>query len=116
MDQVGSTIELPGSTYLYELAFLAIAFVGFSSIVAVLRQTGSQLSKIQILLTRSYIEHGLLIAGLSILPMLLNLFGLPYVLMWPTLELAGCAYRKSNSRILWCRPPRTGWHLRRPTD
>jgi len=83
MDQVGSTIELPGSTYLYALAFLAIAFVGFSSIVAAIRQTGgSRLSKIQVLLTRSYIEHGLLVAGLSILPMFLNLFELPYIFMW----------------------------------
>jgi hypothetical protein len=83
MDQVGSTIELPGSTYLYALAFMAVAFVGFSSIVAVIRQTsGRPLSKIQVLLTRSCVEHGFLVAGLSVLPMFLNLFEFPYTFMW----------------------------------
>src|SRR5215213_6614340 len=50
MDSIG-IIELPGSTYLYALAFVAAAFVGFSSIVVVIRQTiGATLSRFQVLL------------------------------------------------------------------
>ena len=118
MDQVGSTIELPGSTYLYALAFMAIAFVGFSSIIAAIRQTGGlRLSRIQVLLMRSYIEHGLLVVGLSILPMFLNLFGLQYVFMWRLSSLLAAIllvaavgsflvrYRKAA--LGW--PPLTAW-------
>jgi hypothetical protein len=118
MDQVGSTIELPGSTYLYALAFLAIALVGFSSIVAAIRQTGgSRLSKIQVFLTRSYIEHGLLVVGLSILPMFLNLFGLPYVFMWRLSSLlaaillvisVGSFVVRYRQATMGC-PPFTAW-------
>ena len=89
MDQVGSTIELPGSTYLYALAFLAIVLVGFSSIVAAIRQTaGSRLSKIQVLLTRSYIEHGLLVVGLFHSAYVSKLIWTPIRLHVATLELA----------------------------
>ena len=118
MDQVGSTIELPGSTYLYALAFLAIALVGFSSIVAAIRQTGgSRLSKIQVLLTRSYIEHGLLVVGLSILPMFLNLFGLPYVFMWRLssllaailLVISAGSFVVRYRQATMGRPPFTAW-------
>jgi hypothetical protein len=67
--------------------------------------------------TRSYIEHGLLVVGLSILPMFLNLFGLPYVFMWRLSSLLAAIllvisvgsfvvrYRQATMG----RPPVTAW-------
>jgi hypothetical protein len=81
MDTIG-IIELPGSTYLYALAFVAAAFVGFSSIVVVIRQTiGVTLSRFQVLLARTDIELGFIVVGLSLLPMLISLFNLPHSLV-----------------------------------
>ena len=80
MDTIG-LIDLPGATYLYALAFVATAFVGFSSVVVVLRQTiGVPLSRFQVLLARTDIELGFLVIGLSLLPMLLSLFNLSHSL------------------------------------
>src|SRR5215207_3170440 len=103
MDTIG-IIELPGSTYLYALAFVAAAFVGFSSIVVVIRQTiGVTLSRYQVLLARTDIELGFIVVGLSLMPMLISLFNLPHslVLRWSSgiaalvllLWLAFFAYR-----------------------
>jgi hypothetical protein len=81
MDTIG-IIELPGSTFLYALAFVAAAFVGFSSIVLVIRQTiGATLSRYQVLLARTDIELGFIVVGLSLLPMLISLFNLPHSLV-----------------------------------
>jgi hypothetical protein len=78
MDTIG-LIELPGSTFLYTLAIIAIMFVGFSSVVGVIRQTmGAALSRFQILLARTYIELGFVVVGLALLPMFLSLFALPH--------------------------------------
>jgi hypothetical protein len=81
MDTIG-IIELPGSTYLYALAFVAAAFVGFSSVVVVIRRTiGVTLSRFQVLLARTDIELGFVVVGLSLLPMLISLFNLPHSLV-----------------------------------
>jgi hypothetical protein len=81
MDTIG-IIELPGSTFLYALAFVAAAFVGFFSIVVVIRQTiGITLSRFQVLLARADIELGFIVVGLSLLPMLISLFNLPHDLV-----------------------------------
>jgi hypothetical protein len=81
MDTIG-IIELPGSTYLYALAFVAAAFVGFSSVVVVIRQTiGVTLSRFQVLLARTDIELGYIVVGLSFLPMLLSLSNKPHGLV-----------------------------------
>jgi hypothetical protein len=81
MDTIG-LIDLPGSTYLYALTFVAAAFVGFSSVIVVLRQTiGVPLSRFQVLLARTDIELGFLVFGLALLPMLLSLFNLPHSLV-----------------------------------
>lgn len=78
MDTIG-LIELPGSTYLYALAFIAIVFAGFSSVTVVIRQTmGFALSRVQVLLARTYIELSFLVVGLCLLPMFLSLFALPH--------------------------------------
>ena len=78
MDAIG-LIELPGSTYLYALAFIAIVFVGFSSVAVVIRQTiGVGLTRFQALLAYVYIELGFLVVGLSLFPVFLSLFALPH--------------------------------------
>ena len=49
------------SDFFYALATLSMAFVGFSAIVAVLHQsTGKPLSSFHILLTRVFVELGLM--------------------------------------------------------
>jgi hypothetical protein len=58
--QEAETMELPGSTYLYTLATLAMTFAGFCAIVIVLRQTtGNYVSGFHLVLTRLYLEAGL---------------------------------------------------------
>jgi len=96
MDTIG-LIEFPGSTYLYALAFVAAMFVGFSSIVVVIRQTiGVPLSRFQVLLARTDIELGFLVVGLSLLPMLLNLLSLPH-----SLALRGSSAAAALVLVLW---------------
>jgi hypothetical protein len=69
--------------YLLRLAALSITFVGFSTIVVTLRRTlGADLSPYHLLLVRYYIQNGLSVAIASLLPSLLNLFGLPSPVIW----------------------------------
>ncbi len=69
--------------YLLRLAALSIAFVGFATIVVTLRRgLGGDLSPFHILLVRIYVETGLVVAIGSLLPSLLNLFGLQSTIIW----------------------------------
>jgi hypothetical protein len=72
-------MELPGSTYLYALATLAMTFAGFCAIVIVLRQTaGRELSGFHVVLTRLYLESGLWAAAFAMLAPLLAVCGVPH--------------------------------------
>lgn len=76
-------MELAGSTYLFALAGIAMAFVSFSTIVLVIRRTlGASLTPFQWLLTRFFVECGFLAALFSFVPPLLVLFGLPHRQIW----------------------------------
>jgi hypothetical protein len=76
-------MDLPGASYLYTLAALSVTFVGFSALVIVLRQTfGGELSKLDILITRIFIQLGFLVAAGAMLPPLLALFSVPQPLIW----------------------------------
>jgi hypothetical protein len=76
-------MDLPGASYLYTLAALSVTFVGFSALVLVLRQTfGGELSKLDILITRIFIQLGFLVAAGAMLPPLLALFSMPHPLIW----------------------------------
>jgi hypothetical protein len=76
-------MELPGTAYLYTLATLAVTFVGFSALVILLRQAfGGGLSKLEILITRIFIQLGFIVAAGSLLPPLMALFGWPLVVIW----------------------------------
>lgn len=69
-------MELPGSTYLYTLATLAMTFAGFCAIVIVLRQTvGRDISGFHVVLMRLYLESGLWAAAFCMLPPLLVVGG-----------------------------------------
>jgi hypothetical protein len=69
--------------YLLALAALSLSFVGFSTIVVVLRQAlGSKLSQFDILLVRFFIESGFAVTGFSLLPPMLNVAGLDTSTIW----------------------------------
>jgi hypothetical protein len=70
-------------TYLYALASLSVTFVGFSALVIILRQTiGGEMSRLDALVTRIFIQLGFIVAAGAMLPPLLSLLGLPPVLTW----------------------------------
>lgn len=76
-------MELAGSTYLYTLALLGMAFVAFSTIAIVVRLgMGATLSKSHLLLIRLYIELGFMATGFSMLPMLLANLEWPHTIIW----------------------------------
>src|SRR5215475_11122794 len=81
-------MDLAGSNYLYTLATLSVTFVGFSALVIVLRQTfGGELSKLDILITRIFIQLGFLVAASAMLPPLLALFSIPHARIWSLCSL-----------------------------
>jgi hypothetical protein len=70
-------------SYLYTLATVSVTFVGFSSLVIVLRQTmGGEMSKLDILITRTFIQVGFLVAAGAMVPGLLTQFQLPENSIW----------------------------------
>jgi len=76
-------MELPGTTYLYNLSVLAMTFIGFSVIVLTLRQAlGHKLSNFDVLLAHLYMEFGLVIAASSLLPVILTVWELPAFMTW----------------------------------
>ena len=72
------------TTYLSSLAALSLSFVGFSAVVVTLRGAlGGQLSDRHLRLVRLYIEGGLLVTALALVPTLLNLVHVPDAVIWP---------------------------------
>jgi hypothetical protein len=77
------TMELPGSGYFFALATLSMAFVGFTSIVVVLRQgTGKPLSPLHLLLTSVFVEQGLMATAFAMLAPTLAICGIRENLVW----------------------------------
>ena len=82
-------MELQGATYLFTLAALSVTFVGFSALVIIIRQTlGGQMSQLEILITRIFIQLGFMVTAGAMLPPLLALFELPPPLIWRISSLA----------------------------
>jgi len=76
-------MDLPGASYFFALAALSIAFVGFTSIVVVLYlSTGKQLSAFHILLTRLFVELGLMSTAFAMLAPTLHVCGFPLDQVW----------------------------------
>lgn len=72
-----SAMELPGAPYFYALAGLSMAFVGFTSIVVVLREgTGKPLTAFQVLITRLFAELGLMATAFAMLAPTLAVSGM----------------------------------------
>lgn len=111
-------MELPGSAYLYTLATLAMTFAGFCAIVIVLRQTtGKDISGFHIVLTRLYLESGLLTAAFCMLPPLLAVCGLSVQTVWRVSSAIivmvmigyGATYPMRRGAILVGSLPRARW-------
>jgi hypothetical protein len=77
------------SDYLFRLAALSLSFVGFSAIVVTLRGAlGGELSDRHLRLVRLYIEGGLLVTALAVVPPLLKLVDVPDRIIWPLSSVA----------------------------
>jgi hypothetical protein len=71
------------SDYLLRLATLSLSFVGFSAVVVTLRGAlGAELSDRHLRLVRLYIEGGLLVTALALVPTLLNVLHVPDTVTW----------------------------------
>lgn len=69
--------------YLFRLATLSLSFVGFSSVVIALRGAlGGKLSDRHLRLVRLYIEGGLLVTALALVPTLLVILHLAETVVW----------------------------------
>jgi len=79
-------MELSGSGYLYTIAALAMTFVGFTSIVLVLRHD-MKASPITALHSHGYMEHGFSAAAFAMLAPLLATFGLSVPVIWRSTSL-----------------------------
>jgi len=76
-------MELPGTSYLYTVAVLAMTFIGFSAIVMQLRQTSDRkLRTFDVLFAHVYMEFGLIITVGSMLPPLLAFWELAPAIAW----------------------------------
>jgi hypothetical protein len=72
------------SDYLLRLAALSLSFVGFSAVVVTLRGAlGGELSDRHLRLVRLYIEGGLVVTTLALVPTLLKLLHFPHTVTWP---------------------------------
>jgi uncharacterized protein YybS (DUF2232 family) len=80
------------SDYLFRLASLSLSFVGFSAVVVTLRGAlGGELSGRHLRLVRLYIEGGLLVTALALIPTLLNLLHVPDKVTWPLSSAAAAS-------------------------
>src|SRR4029079_375389 len=80
------------SDYLFRLAGLSLSFVGFSAVVVTLRGAlGGELSDRHVRLVRLYIEGGLLVTALALVPTLLNLLHVPDTITWPVSSAAAAS-------------------------
>jgi len=71
------------SDFLLRLAALALSFVGFSAIVVPLRGAlGGKLAERHLRFVRLYIEGGLVVTALGLVPTLLNLLHVPEPVIW----------------------------------
>jgi hypothetical protein len=81
-----------GIDYLLRLAGLALSFVGFSAVVVTVRRAlGGELSESHLRLVRLYIETGLAVTALSLVPMLLSLLGVAEATLWRIASVAAAS-------------------------
>ncbi len=80
------------SDFLLSLAALSLSFVGFSVVVVTLRSAlRGEISDRHLRLVRLYIEGGLLVTALALMPTLLNLLHISDSVIWPVASAAAAA-------------------------
>jgi len=80
------------SDFLLCLATLSLSFAGFSAVVVTLRGAlGGEISDRHLRLVRLYIEGGLLVTALALVPTLLNLLHISDSLIWPVSSAAAAS-------------------------
>ncbi len=71
------------SDFLFSLAALSLSFAGFTAVVVTLRGAlGGEISDRHLRLIRLYIEGGLMVTALALLPALLGLLHVPESVIW----------------------------------
>ena len=76
-------MDLPGSSYFLGLATICITFVSVSTVAFIFREAiRPSLSRVEIVLIRSFIRVGLVATIFSLLPLLLNLLGILPSVVW----------------------------------
>lgn len=71
------------SSFLFSLAALSLSFAGFSAVVVTLRGAlGGEISERHLRLVRLYIEGGLLVTALAMIPALLDLLHVAGSVVW----------------------------------
>jgi hypothetical protein len=76
-------MELPGTTYLFNLSLISITFTAVSALVMLVRQTmGGRLSNFDVYLITSYISFGFVLSLMAVLPPLISLYELSPEVHW----------------------------------
>jgi hypothetical protein len=76
-------MELPGTSYLYNLTLISVTFAGFAALIAAFRQmVGGRLTKHDAFLIRSALLRSLIVIVCALLPPLLALFELSAAIIW----------------------------------
>ncbi len=76
-------MELPGTTYLFNLSLISITFTAVSALVMLVRQTmGGKLSNFDVYLITSYISFGFVLSLMAVLPPLVSLYEQPPTVHW----------------------------------
>ena len=81
--RVGQQMELPGTSYLYNLTLISVTFAGFAALIAAFRQmVGGRFTRHDAFLIRSALVRSLIVIVCALLPPLLALFELPASTIW----------------------------------
>jgi hypothetical protein len=76
-------MEMPGSTYLFNLSTVAMSFATVSVLVMLVRQMmDGKLSNFDVDATASYVGPGFMLTIIALLPSLIVPFGFATALMW----------------------------------
>ena len=76
-------MELKGESFLCTLATLMVTFAGFVALVLIVRQgAGARLSALDRFITRTLVGHLFILTGGALIPVLLNFYEIPEVLIW----------------------------------
>jgi hypothetical protein len=94
-------MELPGSSYLYNLALISMTFGGFAVLIFVIRQTiGGRVSRYDIFFMRTMVIWTVMVVVFAMTPAWLTLFGLPHSTIWRLSSLTAAVLL---SFLLWYR-------------